>query len=163
MPSHYLNQCWIIVNWTLANIFQWKLNQNTAIFIVENAHENVVCEMRPSCLGLNELKSYSAIVLDSWNSITGPCSLTHCGLVTPYGNRYVSTLAQVMVCCLTAPSHYLNQYWFLICDICLRAISQLVLELLFCIMRLKIILLKLLSFLSGYNELIVWDYINHGD
>ena len=42
---HYLNQCWIIVNWTLANIFQWKFNQNTAIFIEENAHENVFCEM----------------------------------------------------------------------------------------------------------------------
>ena len=25
-----------------------------------------------------------------------------------------STLAQVMACCLTAPSHYLNQYWLLI-------------------------------------------------
>ena len=45
MPSHYLNQCSIIVNWTLANIFQWKFNQNTAIFIEENARENVVCEL----------------------------------------------------------------------------------------------------------------------
>ena len=25
-----------------------------------------------------------------------------------------STLAQVMACCLTAPSHYLNQYWLII-------------------------------------------------
>ena len=25
-----------------------------------------------------------------------------------------STLAQVMACCLTAPSHYLNQFWFII-------------------------------------------------
>ena len=36
---------WIIVNWTIANIFQWKFNQNTAICSEENAHENVVCEM----------------------------------------------------------------------------------------------------------------------
>ena len=27
---------------------------------------------------------------------------------------YGSTLAKVMACCLTAPSHYLNQYWLLI-------------------------------------------------
>ena len=43
--SDYLNQCWIIVNLTLANIFQWKSNQSTTIFIDENARENVVCEM----------------------------------------------------------------------------------------------------------------------
>ena len=54
-PSHYLNQCSIIVNWTLANISQWKFNQNTAIFIEENAREKVVCEMasilsRPQCV-----------------------------------------------------------------------------------------------------------------
>ena len=54
-PSYYLNQCLIIVNWTLANIFQWKFNQNTAIFIEENARETVVCEMasilsRPQCV-----------------------------------------------------------------------------------------------------------------
>ena len=38
---------------------------------------------------------------------------THCGLVTPYGNRDLDQhwLWQVMVCCLTAPSHYLNQCW----------------------------------------------------
>ena len=28
-----------------------------------------------------------------------------------------STLAQVMACCLTAPSHYLNQCWLIICKI----------------------------------------------
>ena len=40
--------------------------------------------------------------------------LTHCVLVTSYGNTSVSTLAQVMACCLTAPSHYLNQCWLII-------------------------------------------------
>ena len=39
----------------LANIFQWKFNKNTTIFIEENARENVVCEMafilsRPQCV-----------------------------------------------------------------------------------------------------------------
>ena len=43
--------------------------------------------------------------------------LTHCGIVTPYAvNRLGSgsTMAQVMACRLTAPSHYLNQCWLLI-------------------------------------------------
>ena len=44
-PSHYLNQCWIIANWTLRNKFQWNFNRNSNIFIHENAIESVVCEM----------------------------------------------------------------------------------------------------------------------
>ena len=41
--------------------------------------------------------------------------LTHCSLMTDiWWYRSGSTLAQVMACCLTAPSHYLNQYWILI-------------------------------------------------
>ena len=54
-PSHYLNQCWNIVNWTLGNKVQWKCDRNSYIFIQENALENVVWEMasilsRPQCL-----------------------------------------------------------------------------------------------------------------
>ena len=41
-PSHYLNQCWVIVNW---NKHQWNCTQNTTLFIHENASENIVCEM----------------------------------------------------------------------------------------------------------------------
>ena len=45
VTSHYLNQCWIIVDWAIGNIFQWKLNQNTTIFIEENQFENVAWKM----------------------------------------------------------------------------------------------------------------------
>ena len=42
-------------------------------------------------------------------------SLTHCGLVKKYRYIYIyragQKLAQLMACCLTAPSHYLSQYW----------------------------------------------------
>ena len=41
VPSHFLNQCWFIVNWALGNKLQWKFNQNTNIFIRENASENI--------------------------------------------------------------------------------------------------------------------------
>ena len=45
--------------------------------------------------------------------------------MTPYGNRDLGQhLAQVMACCLTAPSHYLNQCWLIISDIHIREISQ---------------------------------------
>ena len=44
-PSHYLNQWWNIVNWTLGNMLQWNVNRNSYIFIRENAFENVVWKM----------------------------------------------------------------------------------------------------------------------
>ena len=44
-PSHYLNQCWLIVSWNLRNKLQWNLKRKTKRFIHENAFENVVCEM----------------------------------------------------------------------------------------------------------------------
>ena len=53
-PSHYLNQRWNIVNWTLRNKLQWNLNRNLYIFIQENTFENV-WKWRPFYLGLNEL------------------------------------------------------------------------------------------------------------
>ena len=39
-PSHYLNQCWFELKWTLR-----KFESNTWHFIHENALDNVVCEM----------------------------------------------------------------------------------------------------------------------
>ena len=44
-PSHYLNQCWVIVNWILRNKLQWNFNQNTKLFIHKIAFENIVTEM----------------------------------------------------------------------------------------------------------------------
>ena len=44
MPSHYLNQCCVIVYWTIRNKLQWNFNQNTKLSIHETASENIVCE-----------------------------------------------------------------------------------------------------------------------
>ena len=54
-PSHYLNQCWNIVNWTLRNKLQWNFNWNLNILIQENPSENVVWKMlailsQPQCV-----------------------------------------------------------------------------------------------------------------
>ena len=43
-PSHYLNQCWFIVNWTFTNKLYWCFNQNTKLYIHKNASQNIVCE-----------------------------------------------------------------------------------------------------------------------
>ena len=50
-PIHYLNHC----HWTLWNKLQWNFNQNSNIFIQENAFEHVVCGRRPFCSKGDEL------------------------------------------------------------------------------------------------------------
>ena len=49
--SHYLNQYWVIVNWTFRNKLQCNFNQNTKLFIHENAFEGIDCEMVAICPG----------------------------------------------------------------------------------------------------------------
>ena len=44
-PSNFLNWCWLAVNWTLGNKLQWNLNQNSKIFIHENAFACIICKM----------------------------------------------------------------------------------------------------------------------
>ena len=51
MPSHYPNQCQVIADLTPRNKLQWSFNQNTKLFIHENASENIVCEMAAIFLG----------------------------------------------------------------------------------------------------------------
>ena len=57
MPSYYLNQCWLIVNWTIINKLQWNFRWNSHFFIGKNAFENAAAKRQPFCLGLNVLKS----------------------------------------------------------------------------------------------------------
>ena len=54
-PSHYLNQCWDIVNSNLRYKPQWNLKRNSYIFIQENVFENVFWKTaailsRPQCV-----------------------------------------------------------------------------------------------------------------
>ena len=81
-PSHYLNQCWLLVNWTLRDKLQGNSDQNTKLFIHRNAFENIVCELvailswgdefipmfaylRLSCWALQ----YSVVPLMPWYSL----------------------------------------------------------------------------------------------
>ena len=84
-------------------------------------------------------------------------NLIHCGLVTPYGNRSGSTLAQVMACCLMAPSHYLNHCWLIISEVSvihIRATSREMPQPSVTKICLKITYLKFHSNFPGANELI---------
>ena len=54
-----------------------------------------------------------------------------------------STLARVMACCLTAPSHYLNQCWLIISEILLKANSPEMFNISINGMSLKMINLKI--------------------
>ena len=64
LPSHFLNQCWNIVNWTLKNKYQWHFSRNSNIFIKEIAFENFILKsshlFQPQCVNN---KDYS---LDKW-------------------------------------------------------------------------------------------------
>ena len=56
-PIPNLNQSWLIVSWTIENIFWWTLNQNATIFVEENECVNVVCKLvvilfRPQCISI---------------------------------------------------------------------------------------------------------------
>ena len=55
MPSHYMNQYWLIINWIHRNKLQWHSNQNTKRFVHENAFENADWKWRPCCFGLSVL------------------------------------------------------------------------------------------------------------
>ena len=74
MPSHYLNQCWLIVNWTARNKFQWNFNQNTTVFIWENRFENSVYNM-VAILSRTQCDSV-ILMVDNWLHDTS------CGLIT---------------------------------------------------------------------------------
>ena len=46
-PSHYLNQCWLLVNWTLGSKLLWNSNQNTKLFIHKNTFATVCLSFCP--------------------------------------------------------------------------------------------------------------------
>ena len=53
--SHYLNQCWDVVNWTPRKKLQWNYNRNSSIFIQENAFQyggwkTAAILFRPQCV-----------------------------------------------------------------------------------------------------------------
>ena len=63
VPSHYLNQYWLIVNWTLRNKLKWNSNQNTIFFVHDNTFKNVVCKMSAILCRRRWVKGYLAVYI----------------------------------------------------------------------------------------------------
>ena len=75
---------------------------------------------------------------------------------TIWWHRSRPTLVHVMACCLTAPSHYLNQCWVIISQVwwhSLRVISQEMLQISITDITLKMTNLNLEQHPPGANEL----------
>ena len=96
MPSHYLSQCSLIVNCTLRNKIQW--NSNCILF----HSRKYIWKCR--------LQNGIHFVPGRWINSLWPSD-------TIWWQISGSTLAQVMACCLMAPSHYLNQCWLIISEV----------------------------------------------
>ena len=104
-PSHYLNQCWLIIK-GFCGIFLRTFSQETPPPSIIKIRLNITyIKLDLNVPGANEFKKFSSTRVNVWSG---------------------STVAQVMACCLTAPSHYLNQCWLIISEVWwhLRTISQ---------------------------------------
>ena len=94
-PSHYLNQCWDVVNWTLRNKLQWNFHRNSYLFIQENAFENVVWKMtaifsRPQCV--NSLWPSNA----TWCCRSGPITCMRIESLTHWGRGEMDVISQTI-------------------------------------------------------------------
>ena len=68
-PSHYLNQCWNIVDWTIGNKFQWNFIRNDKLLFMKTHLQTSSGKWRPFRLGFNELNtkmSYHQVSQESW-------------------------------------------------------------------------------------------------
>ena len=54
-PIICLNKCWLIVNWTIRNKFQWYLSRNKSFPNTKMYLGTSSAKRRPSCFGLNML------------------------------------------------------------------------------------------------------------
>ena len=62
--SHYLNRCWLNVDFSLGNKLQRNWKQNTKLFLHENAFKNIVCETA----AISSMKEMSFIIFWSWHA-----------------------------------------------------------------------------------------------
>ena len=74
-PSHYLNQCWLIVNWTLRNNIQWNFNRNTKLFIHEKLFEDIVYEMAAIISRGRWVKVHEHPFLSPWTTHNKPSTV----------------------------------------------------------------------------------------
>ena len=64
--SHYRNQIYLIVNWTLRNKLPWYLNQNTKISFTKMHLKISPAKWRPYSPGGDELNKYIVFLMGRW-------------------------------------------------------------------------------------------------
>ena len=149
-PSYYCEITWLLY----FNKFILETSKQIQLYVMEDVGR-VACLTHCSGNFNNYLTSHwirweyllvnSQVLVDSlWPSDT------------IWRHKYGSTLAQVMACCLTAPSHYLNQCWLIISKASSIHLSEILQE----IQRLsdteitwKITFLKFVQISQGAKEL----------
>ena len=62
-PTHYLNQCWNIINCTIGNKLHWNINRNWYVSFKKIHLKMSSGKWRPFCHGLNMLKSQSVALV----------------------------------------------------------------------------------------------------
>ena len=104
-PSHYLNQCWNIVNWSIGNKLKQNLYRKLYMITQENAFENVVCKMAAILSRLQHVNSFRIgsrphFVLDG----------SQTSRIRPYlyGNRHAILFIFSLVEYFARSSHYLG-------------------------------------------------------
>ena len=100
-PSHYQNQCWNIINWTLRNKLQWNFSRKSNIFIHKNALENVVCVIASI---LSRLQWVNRLMMYCWGPIHRAGNSYFLDLTLAYLIRF--KLVPMMPCDVTKPSGY---------------------------------------------------------
>ena len=72
-PSHYLNQCWVIINWILRNKLQRNFNQSMKFSFTSMHLKMSPATWRPFCSGEDELSVAQRVffqVLSCWDRVT---------------------------------------------------------------------------------------------
>ena len=114
--SYHLNQWWHCVNWTpwdkpRGSFFYKNITCMTHDTFLTKMHLGVSAKRRSFCFG-HDMVQYN-IIYSKASSEVGQKS--DFGSLWPrdatWWHKTWSTLAQTMACCLTAQSHYLNQFW----------------------------------------------------
>ena len=106
---------YFFLNWILWFVFYWSLFTEGSCW-QKNQHWFRILD---NCFTLSKWQSitWTNFDLRYYKGSLGHNEWTYQLIVPRYTiwrQRSRSTLAQVMACCLTAPSHYLNQFWLII-------------------------------------------------
>ena len=81
-PSHYLNQCSFIVNWTLWKKIQWNSNKNAKFSFKKIYMKMSSAKWRPFCPRGDELNSLIWKVLDVTYKVYRICTKYPCDTIT---------------------------------------------------------------------------------